>query len=177
MIDRQKRNELIVRLYDAGFTGAEIGRQMGLTRERVRQILKRYGRDFKLKVQARTQKIVEIYQSDPAITATEVAKAVGLAPCNRGRITRRVVGLPYNHSLLTHSRYNQKHGIDRVHLSKEFLEHEYIVLNKSTNDLAKEYGFRQSSITNKLSHFGIKKDKALVNQMIRDKKRKNVEEK
>ena len=177
MIDRQKRNELIVRLYDAGLTGTEIGRQMGLTRERVRQILKRYGRDFKLKVQARTQKIVEIYQSDPTITAIEAVKAVGLSPYNARRMTRGVMGLPYDHSLFTHSRYNQKHGIDRVHLSREFLEHEYIVLNKSTNDLAKEYGFRQSTISNKLSHFGIKKDKALVSQMIRDKKRKNVEEK
>lgn len=168
----QERLEKIVAMREAGKTLQEISDEVGVTRQRVEQLLRPLSIEVPLKArrQKRRQAVAEWAENNPSMSCQEGSKMLG---CSAFTIRRdlKALGIKRDAFAIQSAAMTRVRLNGRVELTKELLTREYLTNNLSTPEISRKYRYRQSSVMRRLQSYGIRKDRAVVNAQIRDRRK------
>lgn len=167
----QERLEKIVAMRKAGKTLQEISNEVGVTRQRVEQLLKPTGIEVPLNArrQERRQAVAEWAENNPSMSCEAGGKLLGIAT-DTIRNDLKSLGIKRDAFAIHSAAMTRVRLNGRVELTKELLMREYLTNNLSTPEISRKYGYRQSSVMRRLGSYGIRKDRAVVSAQIRDKR-------
>ena len=168
---REQRLQKIIAMRKDGKTLREISDEVGVTRQRVEQLLKPTGIEVpsKARRQKRRQAVAEWVKANPLMSCQEGSKVLG---CSAHTISKdlKALGIERDVFVIRSASIVQAKLDGRAELTEELLRKEYIHNNLSTNEIARKYGYRQSGVMRRLGVYNIHKDKSVVCRQISEKR-------
>lgn len=167
----QERLEKIVAMREAGNTLQEIGDAVGVTRQRVEQLLKPTGivAPFRAKREARQKAVAEWAKNNPTMSCEGGGKLLGVA-AETVRHDLKALGIKRD-GFAIHSAAMVRAKLNgRVELTEELLRREYLDNDLSTPQIARKYGYQQGGVMRRLQAYGIRKDRATICRKISERR-------
>lgn len=166
-----ERLEKIIAMREAGKTLQEIGDAVGVTRQRVEQLLKPTGiaAPFRARREARRQAVAEWAENHPLMSCESGGQLLGVA-AETVRHDLQALGIKRD-KFAVHSAAMVRAKLDgRVELTEELLRREYLENDLSTPQIAKKYGYQQGGVMRRLQLYGIRKDRATICRKISERR-------
>lgn len=168
----QERLENIIAMREAGKTLQEIGDAVGVTRQRVEQLLKPTGIEapFRARREERRKAVAEWAENNPTMSCEGGGKLLGIST-ETVRHDLKTLDIKRD-TFAIHSAAMVRAKLDgRVELTEELLRREYLENNLSTPEIARKYGYAgMSTVLRRLKLYNIRKDKAVVYRQISTKR-------
>lgn len=168
---REQRLQKIITMRKDGKTLREISDEVGVTRQRVEQLLRPSGIEvpYKARQKERRQAVAEWVKANPLMSCQEGSRVLG---CSAHTISTdlKALGVERDVSIIRSVSIVQAKLDGRAELTEELLRKEYIHNNLSTNEIARKYGYRQSGVMRRLGVYNIHKDKSVVCRQISEKR-------
>ena len=159
MSKNSERNQEICRLYSSGSENMrQLALKFDLSKARVHQILSEYGINAKSEANRRYSVLVsqirDLVRKKPEITSRQIAEALSVQmPVVLFLIKKYQI--ERDKFLINSRAMTERRRRGRVELTRDLLYQKRIIEKKSQNQIARELGYSQQTISIKLRQLGI----------------------